>query len=222
MDWSLLAPDGSRLLEIIEQNLEYVAYHWWITFSVSALASLVGLILALAAAGAGFYFKTFEVLLRPVVAVSQSFPLQALAPVLLIALGVGFHTKFLIALIIVFFPIYNSALTAFRTVPKQYVALARVCDAAEPLVLAHIRLPAAFPAIVSASRVGFTLAVLGAVVAEFIQPDAGLGHVILVAQSSYNIEMIYVAVTCLMIQGLVVFYGLTAIEKAITTKRGGV
>ena len=84
----------------------------------------------------------------------------------------------------------------------------------------HIRLPAALPAILSSAKIGFTLAVLGAVVAEFIQPDKGLGHVILVAQSSYNIEVIYICVLLLIVQGVAVYTGISLLEQRIISKRG--
>jgi NitT/TauT family transport system permease protein len=75
------------------------------------------------------------------------------------------------------------------------------------------------PALISAAKVGFTLAVLGAVVAEFIHPDKGLGYLILVAQSSYNVEVIYVCVLLLIMQGIAVYGGLSVLENKIIRNR---
>lgn len=69
-------------------------------------------------------------------------------------------------------------------------------------------------------KVGFTLAVLGAVVAEFMQPDVGLGRMILLAQSQYQVETLYLCIVLLIIQGLFFYISLSYLEKYFIKKGG--
>lgn len=221
MRWSLLLPDPGRMLELLVQHGRYFLFHWWSTLSVALAASALSLLIALAASVIVVRFRRVEILLAPAVAVSQSFPLQALAPLIVVAMGIGFHTKLTVALIIAFFPIYNACVTALRSSPESLLALARTCRAGFLATTRHVRFPAAMPAILSAAKVGFTLAVLGAVVGEFIQPDRGLGHVLLIAQSSFDVDTIYLCVGMLLTQGVVVFLTLSVLEaRALRTRKG--
>lgn len=157
--------------------------------------------------------------MSPVVALSQSFPLQAIAPLIIMVLGVGFLTKSVIAFLIAFFPLYNACVISLQTTPKPLLAKLSICRAPFTSGVFLVRLPASLPNILAATKVGFTLAVLGAVVAEFIQPDKGLGYLILIAQASYDVEVIFIAVGMLMIQGVTVFSILTFFEARLVEER---
>jgi NitT/TauT family transport system permease protein len=150
---------------------------------------------------------------------SQSFPLQSIAPLIIIVLGVGFITKTVIAFVIAFFPIYGACSTAMHTTPAPLLAHLSICKAGFLDGIRYIRIPSALPTIISASKVGFTLSVLGSVVAEFIQPDKGLGQLLLVAQSNYDVDVIYICVFLLMAQGLCIYGALSALEIKVLKKR---
>jgi len=203
--WVLLIPHPRALAHFAVEHSRYLAENWWATFSVSTAAAVAALILAIGLAALTVRFRTVDFVLTPLVAISQSFPLQAIAPLLIVALGVGFHTKVLIAYVIAFFPMYGACVTALKATPQPLLAHLAVCRATFLRGLWHVRIPAALPAIVSSVKVGFTLAVLGAVVAEFIQPDKGLGSLLVVGQSSYDIELIYICIFLLMAQGLAIY-----------------
>jgi NitT/TauT family transport system permease protein len=152
-------------------------------------------------------------------AVSQSFPLQALGPVIIIVLGTGFSTKALIALTITFFPIQSAIATAFLDTPAQYLMHSRVCRADFLTTFFHVQLPFALPRTISAIKVGFTLSVIGAVVAEFISPQGGIGEILLIAQSSFNIEAIYICLFILIVQGLSIYLVLSWLERRVASTR---
>ncbi len=217
--WDLIAPRFEEMQRQWVENYPYFLDHWWATFLVSICAAFSALIMAIILSGLALRIKPVSTLVTPFIVLSQSFPIQALAPVLIILLGIGFHTKFAIAFIIALFPIYSQCWGALNSVPTN---LMRQCDTFRTTFLKsliYVRLPWAAPRIVGASKVGFTLAVLGAVVAEFIQPDRGLGRVILVAQSEYNIEVIYIAILLLIIQGLAFYFIMSNVESYLVTRR---
>lgn len=216
----LLMPDVATMVNLARTNHGFFLEAWWSTFVVSAAASVTALFFSLAMAVLTLRFAVADFALGPVVAISQSFPLQAIAPLVVIVLGGGFQTKLAVAFIIAFFPIFNACRGALRMTPRSLLALSATCDAGFLRETLFIRLPDALPAVAAAAKVGFTLAVLGAVVAEFISPESGLGRILLVAQANYNVEVIYLAVACLVTQGLAVYGGLSAIESYLLKRRG--
>jgi NitT/TauT family transport system permease protein len=219
MNWELLLPNGQVLWNHIVNNWYYFAQNWWDTFSVSfmacTLAASFGFILALVS----LRWPLIDIFIGPIIAISQSFPLQALAPIIVIIAGSGTFTRILVAFIITFFPIYGSLSNALREIPDNVTAFLKVCRAPflESVIL--VKAPYALPRIISGLKVGFTLSVVGTVVAEFIAPQAGLGKVLLIAQSTYDIEVIYICISLLIIQGLIIYISLSAFEKQALRNR---
>ena len=146
MNWSLLLPDPARLFSLLQDHPTHFLYHWWATLSVSAIASLLAIGLSLVAAVLALRYRLLDSLLAPPVAVSQSFPLQAIAPLIIIVMGIGFHTTVTIAFVIAFFPIYGSCVTAVKTTPKTIRAHFAVCRATFVQEIRYGRIPAALPA----------------------------------------------------------------------------
>lgn len=219
--WSLLLPNSERVINLLKEHPYHFLSNWWSTFSVSAIASVLALSLALLIAIPAIRFRLIDILFIPFVALSQSFPLQAIAPLLIIVLGIGFQTKATIAFIIAFFPIYGTCLTALKTTPKPILANLSICNCSFLKGVWYIRIPSALPSIVSSAKIGFTLAVLGAVVAEFIHPDKGLGYLLLLAQSNYDVDVIYICLCILIFQGIFVYGTLSILESILIRRREG-
>jgi NitT/TauT family transport system permease protein len=198
---------------------EYFISNWAYTLFVSLAASSLALLLSLLFSLLALRYSIVDKIFAPLVALSQSFPLQAIAPIFIIALGTGFHSKVVVALLIAIFPLYAGTSNALQNIPPTLQVFLIVTRATFWRGALVVRLPVALPAIVSATKVGFTLAVLGAVVAEFIQPDRGLGKVILVAQSNFNTDIIYICIIILMGQGLIVFSSLSILESKLFRDR---
>ena len=219
MNIDLLIPDISKMLQLLQDHPYHFLSNWWATFFVSTVASISALFLSVILSVLALRFKKFDYLMTPIVAVSQSFPLQSIAPIIIIVMGIGFHTKTTIAFVIAFFPIYSICTSALKSTPKKFLSSLAISNASFLNGVKYIRLPIALPAIVSAAKVGFTLAVLGTVVAEFIQPDKGLGYLLIVSQSNYNIEVMYLCVLFLIIQGTTIYVIFTIMEKKLIKDR---
>ena len=134
-------------------------------------------------------------------------------------LGHNYLTRGLIGLIITFFPIQSMIATAFSDTPVQYLLMARVCRSTFLRTFWSIRLPFALPRVVTALKLGFTMSVIGAVVAEFISPQGGLGSILLISQSNYAIEAIYICVALLICQGLGTYLTLSMLERRLMIAR---
>lgn len=215
MNWALLLPDLSRVWRLLQQQPYYFLSAWWDTFTVSIAASLAALLLAVLFATCAARYPLLERLILPLIVVSQSFPLQAIAPLIVIALGRSEWTKILVAFIICFFPLFSAMLNALKSIPAPLKALCRITGASYSSSILLVHLPAVVPSIIAGAKVAFTLAVLGAVVAEFVSPTSGIGRVLLVAQSDYNVEVIYICVVMLSIQGLFVYTAIRRFENKL-------
>ena len=140
-------------------------------FAVSVLVSLplAVLLTASPAIAAAVY---------PLLVLTQSIPKVALAPILVVVLGSNELPRVVITFLVAFFPLVISIATGLMSVPPELIELGRACRASKWSELCRIRLPYAMPFVFAGLKVAVSLAVVGAVVAEFVNADAGLGFLI--------------------------------------------
>ena len=178
---------------------------------------LTGLALGVGAATVLGYLlaksPAFEKLLSPYIVASQSVPLVAIAPLLIIWFGPGLLSKVLICALIVFFPVLVNTVVGLRSVPEELHDLMRSLQATRWQTIRLLEVPAALPVFLGGLRIGATLAVIGAVVGEFIGADRGLGFLINVGRGQYDTTLVFVAVFTLIAMA-VSLYGLVVLLEA--------
>jgi NitT/TauT family transport system permease protein len=185
-------------------------HHTWVTLQ-EVLAGL-GLGVA-AAAGLGYLLaksRTIERLLSPYIVASQSIPVVAIAPLLIIWFGPGRISKVLICALIVFFPVLVNTVVGVRSVPDDLRELMRSLRATRWQTLALLEAPAAMPVLLGGLKIGATLSVIGAVVGEFVGADEGLGFLVNVARGLYDTALVFVAILVLIALALTL-YGIVAL-----------
>jgi putative riboflavin transport system permease protein len=153
-----------------------------------------------------------ERLLTPYIVASQSIPVVAIAPLLIIWFGSGMLAKVLICALIVFFPVLINTIVGLRAVPENLRQLMQVLRASRWQTFRLLELPAALPVFLGGLRIGATLSVIGAVVGEFMAPDRGLGRIINEARGRYDTALVFVAVFTLVAMALAL-YGLVALAE---------
>ncbi|HJW91518.1 MAG TPA: ABC transporter permease [Anaerolineales bacterium] len=172
---------------------------------------LVGLALGVSAATSLGYLlaksRAFERLLAPYIVASQSVPVVAIAPLLVIWFGPGLFSKVLICALIVFFPVLVNTIVGLRSVPEELNELMRSLQATRWQAFSLLEVPAALPVFLGGLRIGATLSVIGAVVGEFVGADRGLGFLINVGRGQYDTALVFVAVFSLVGMALAL-YGL--------------
>jgi len=131
--------------------------------------------------------------LSPYVAGTQAMPILALAPLLVVWFGLGLFSKVLICALIVFFPILVNTSVGLRSVDRTVVEAAQT-EGANPLqILLHVETPLALRTILGGVKMGLTLSMTGAIVAEFVAADAGLGYLMTLARSEYDSSLLFAA-----------------------------
>lgn len=151
-----------------------------------------------------------ERLLSPYIVASQAIPVVAIAPLLIIWLGPGHLSKILISALIVFFPILISTIAGIRSVPQDLRDLMRSLRASRGQTLRLLEIPAAAPFLLGGLKIGSTLAVIGAVVGEFVGADEGLGFLVNLGRGLYDTALVFVALLALITIALSL-YSLAAI-----------
>jgi NitT/TauT family transport system permease protein len=138
-----------------------------------------------------------ERVLAPYLVASQSIPIVAIAPLLVIWVGSGLVSKVLVAALIVFFPILINTVTGLRAAEPGLREVMRSLQATRWQMLTRLEIPAALPVVLSGLKIGATLSVIGTVVGEFVGADRGLGCLINPGHGLYDTALMFVAIATL-------------------------
>jgi NitT/TauT family transport system permease protein len=144
---------------------------------------------------------------------TQSVPKVALAPILVVVLGSNELPRIVITVLVAFFPLVISIATGLMSVPPELIELSRACRASKWSELWRIRLPYAIPFVFAGLKVAISLAVVGAVVAEFVNADAGLGFLIVTSTAFFKVPVAFGALIILSIMGVVLFQIVVIAER---------
>lgn len=153
------------------------------------VAGAVGVALGIAVAWTPLLSRA----LVPFLVFVNTLPKVAVAPLFLLWLGYGVVPNMLIGALIGFFPVVINTAVGLSQVDEELLDLGRVFNAPKWKVFTTIRIPNAYPYILSALKVTATAAVVGAIVGEFVASQQGLGYVIITTQGSMNTPVAFAA-----------------------------
>lgn len=179
-----------------------------------ALAVLAGVVIALCI----FYFRVVEVAVYPLLVALQTVPKVALAPLVVLYFGYGWGPKIFLAFLISFFAILVPTVVGLKGMNPGFARLAQSMGASERQVFFKIRLPAALPNIFGGLKVGLTLAVIGAVIGEYVAAERGLGYLQLQASSNFDTTLNFASVFAIAILGIVFYAALRIVEDLALVK----
>jgi len=186
---------------------------------ITLIEVFTGLALGLGAASLLGYLiaksPSLERLLTPYIVASQSIPVVAIAPLLVIWFGSGLRSKVLICALIVFFPILINTVVGVRSVEPDLRDLMRSLRATRWQTFLKLELPAALPILLGGLKIGATLSVIGAVVGEFVGADRGLGFLINFGRGQYDTALVFVAVAALVVIAMGLYSLVALAEKLL-------
>ena len=187
--------------------------HLWATLQALLLGLLIGSAVGLLAGMALAESELLERVLKPYVVVSQVVPKLALAPLFVLWFGFGMLPTVLITALICFFPLMENTLTGLRQVDGQRLQLFRMLGATRLQTLLRLKLPTGLPAILAGLRVAVVLALVGAVVAEFMGASQGLGAVVIAAQGMMDTTLMFAALVLIAAMGLLLYQACLVLER---------
>jgi NitT/TauT family transport system permease protein len=200
----LLPSPASVVHALTSGEIPWLSHLWITTLEIVGafvLAGAVGVALGIAIA----WSETLARALVPFLVFVNTLPKVAVAPLFLLWLGYGILPNMLIGAMIGFFPVVINTAVGLTQVDPEMLDLGRVFSAPKWKIFAKIRIPNAYPYILSALKVTATAAVVGAIVGEFVASQKGLGYVIITTQGSMNTPVAFAALVWLSVVGLAVY-----------------
>jgi NitT/TauT family transport system permease protein len=154
-----------------------------------------------------------EKAIYPLIVASQTIPKVAIAPLMLTWFGYGMAPKIVIVVLLSFFPIVINSVMGLKSASREMIYLSRSMGASGWQTFWKFRLPQALPSIFAGLKLATALSVIGAIVAEFIGADKGLGYLILIAGANFDIARQFASVVVISLIGVVFFAVLERIER---------
>jgi NitT/TauT family transport system permease protein len=212
-----IIPSPVEVWQSLSENWEMLMQNTWPTLIESVLGFALGNLVAIILAVVFVHWKLAERALMPVAVFIRTIPIVAVAPVLVIMFGQGYTPKILIAALISFFPTLVNMVKGLESVDKQSLELLRVLSASRNEVFWKVRMFASLPYLFASLKIAAGNSVIGAIVAEWIGSQEGLGYLIIQATYNFNTPLLYATMTVASIMA-VLFFGLIGlIERLVVT-----
>jgi NitT/TauT family transport system permease protein/putative hydroxymethylpyrimidine transport system permease protein len=209
----LLVPAPSQVAESLWEDRDLLADNGWVTLVELLLGFAISVVVGVFFAVAMHLSDTLRRAFYPLLVASQTIPIVAIAPVLLIWLGFGIGPKLAVIALICFFPITVTTFDGLRSVDPAAIRMMRTLDAGRVAILRRLELPAALPYFFSGAKVAIAIAAIGAVFGEFVAADDGLGNLIKEAHAQLLTARVFAAVTVLSAITIGLFALLSALER---------
>ena len=194
--------DRSLLLEALGRTLLEAAGGFM-------LAAFVAIVLAVAVQGS----RTFELTVLPWIMVLQAVPVVAITPVIALIIGRNAFTAMVIAAIIALFPILVNTVRGLASASDESVELMHVLGASRWSVFRDLRLPGALPYTFAGLRIAASVVVPGAMVAEWITADSGLGFYVINQTVAYQTELVWAGILVATLAGILFFTFVSVLER---------
>jgi NitT/TauT family transport system permease protein len=204
--------------DVIQQGLRH-APKIWANYSTTLRSAILGYLLAVAVAVPGALIIAYSAFAEraffPGLVVLHMTPKVTLAPLIIAWLGFGVLPKVVVTALLCFMPIMLNGILGFRSIDPEIVYLSQSCGARPWEMFWKIRLPNALPTLFTGLKHAASLALVGAVVAEFIGGNRGLGYYLLTTMDSVQIDLGLAIMAAMTTIGLAFFFGMQAVEGLV-------
>lgn len=223
--WGLLA-DALSIKSFLVPSPSEIANSLWLDRSLLGSAALTTLVEVVAGfaiavvAGVGLALlihrsDSARRAIYPLLVGSQTIPIIAIAPILVVWFGFGLGPKLAIIALVCFFPITVNCMDGLRRSDPEQIRLVRSLGASKGQVLSWVEVPTALPSFFSGAKIAAAVSVIGAVFAEWSGSDAGLGYLIQISSAQLLTARMFAAIVVLSGIAIALFWAVGAIERRI-------
>lgn len=191
---NFLLPTPTQVVFALAGDLPLLLGHAATTLLEAAAGLALGVALGFAIAVLMDRFETFYLAFEPLMTISQTIPTIAIAPLLVLWLGYGLMPKVVLVVITTFFPVTVSLVSGFRSVDPDVIDLMRTMRASRWQVFRYAKLPAAAGQFFSGLKISATYAIVGAVIAEWLGGQAGLGVYMTRVRKSFSYDRMFAVI----------------------------
>lgn len=210
-----ILPAPSEIIRTLIEERSILWEHTLTTLSEAAVGFLAAILLAVILAGFMNKYRSFKKMIYPILVTSQTVPIIALAPLSMIWLGFGILPKIVIVILVCFFPVVVNVSEGLAAVDKDLVDLLKVMKASSWQVFTKVQLPATLPAFFSGLKIAATYSIMGAVIAEWIGAENGLGIYMTRAMSSFRTEALFADIFIIVFLSIALFQGIGWLGKRL-------
>lgn len=208
-----LLPSPSAIVLRLFAEFGYLTLQTSYTLQPILLGFGVSVLIGVPLAIAIVQWRLFEISVYPLLITSQVVPKIAIAPLFVVWFGFGLMPKILVVFLIAFFPVVIDSVIGLRSLEVEKIYLARSMGASPLKTFLKIRLPNALPSIFGGLKLAITFSVIGAIIAEFIGADRGIGRVLLIANGNLDTELLFAGVAMLTVAGILLFLAIDVLER---------
>jgi NitT/TauT family transport system permease protein len=199
---TVVLPTPLQVLGAFIGRFDLLVGEGWFTLKETLGGFLLALVIGLPISIGIANSRPLNLMFYPLLVALQSVPKVALAPIVMIWLGTGMPSKLAIVWLVAFFPVIVDTTAGLRATPKELLELAHSLRASSLQIFLKIQFPAALPFVLTGAKVGMTLAVIGAVIGEFVSSSEGLGYLLLSATSQLDTPLAFAALFALSLLGI--------------------
>lgn len=210
-----LLPLPGDVIQRMSEDFWFLLHYSWITIYITLGGFLLSIAIGVPLAIVLVASRMLERAAMPWLILSQTLPKVALAPLIVVWFGLGLGPKFVITLLVAFFPILVSTIVGLRSIEREMIELASSVRANTLQTFFHFRLPMALPNISAGTKVSIAFSVVGAVIAEWVGANSGLGYLLLQANANLDTTLLFAVLVVLLIIGVVLYYAVEFIERFV-------
>jgi NitT/TauT family transport system permease protein len=218
---ALIVPAPSVVWESLVTHTRsgFLLFHLGVTLSEILLGFLAGSLLGIGLGIGVALSPLFRGILHPYLIASQAMPKLALAPIFVMWFGFGILPKVLITALIAFFPLFENTVTGLNEVEADALELFRALRASPWQTLCWLRLPNAVPFVGAGLKVAMVLSIVGAVVAEYVGANRGLGALIISSQGMLDTPLMFAVFVVLVLLGVALYQAVVLLERRCLARR---
>ena len=211
--WILPAP--SQIIQAMWQNADLLLPHVLQTMKQVLLGLVLAIVTGVALASILDLSSWLRRALYPLLVASQTIPILALAPLLIIWFGFGLTPKVFIVTLFCFFPIAINTADGLTAADPELLALLRAMGATRRQIWRKVRLPASLPYFFSGLRIAATYSVVGAIIGEWVGASQGLGIFMLRSANAFKTDQVFAAIAISSLLSLILFGLVFIAERAL-------
>ncbi|MBU3810507.1 MAG: ABC transporter permease [Candidatus Niameybacter stercoravium] len=210
-----MLPSPIQVMQAFINEFNVLMGHLMISLSEAFLGLGVGILVAFILAVVMDHYRGLHKSLYPLLIISQTVPVIAIAPLLVLWMGYGMAPKVMVIFLVCFFPITISLLDGFKEADRDTIRLMKSMGANAKQIFWHIKLPCALPGFLAGLKVSVSYAVIGAVVAEWLGGTAGLGVYMTRVRKSYAFDKMFAVIFLVSLISLVLMKLVSLLDRKI-------
>ena len=210
-----LIPAPSQVAWRLYEKRDLYLIHTWPTLYETTAGFLLAAVFGILCAAIIVVIPKLRDIVMPLLLVAQLVPKVAIAPLLLIWFGYGLFPKVLVAFLVAFFPIVVNGASGLASVQPELLDLGHSLQASRWQTFWKFRIPSALPELFSGMKVAVTLAIIGAIIGEFVGGNRGLGYLIIVANQELDTPLAFAAIFLLSAAGIALYAIVEMFERML-------